>query len=289
MVPLDPEPSPSDLASPTRERNTPQSPPPSPEPAPKGISRLWALALVAALVAGSASWLAGEVILNAYQGDLLPMLKIRPDPEDTRRLDAARVNSAAATFMMMGGMLGLALGLAGGLARHSASAGARPAILGLLLGAATPAGIAILLLPIFFRGHDPQSNDLMMSLLTQGAIWSSVGAVGGLVFGVGLGGRSRWKATLAGGIAGAAAATIVYEIAGALAFPTGKTELPLSSSMPARADGTNAGRDLHGGRSGSGRTPVAARTALRVRFILSCGRKGACRPGRAGRADSRSQ
>jgi H+/Cl- antiporter ClcA len=71
-------------------------------------------------------------------------------------------------------------------------------------------------------------------LLTHGAIWSAVGAIGGLAFGLGLGGQGRWKATLVGGFVGAVAATVVYEIVGALAFATSKTDLPLSASIMAR-------------------------------------------------------
>ena len=47
-------------------------------------------------------------------------------------------------------------------------------------------------------------------------------------------GRGRWKATLVGGFVGAAAATVVYEIVGALAFASNKTDLPLSASVTTR-------------------------------------------------------
>jgi hypothetical protein len=134
----------------------------------------------------------------------------------------------------MGGILGLALGLAGGLAQRSPSSAARSAILGLLLGAAVAGSTALVVLPIFFSRYDPHSNELGPSLLTHGAIWSAVGAIGGLAFGLGLGGRGRWKATLVGGFVGAAAATVIYEIVGALAFATSKTDLPLSASITTR-------------------------------------------------------
>jgi hypothetical protein len=71
-------------------------------------------------------------------------------------------------------------------------------------------------------------------LLTHGAIWLAVGAVGGLAFGLGLGGRGRWQATLVGGLIGAAAATVVYELVGALVFASSRTDLPLSSSSTTR-------------------------------------------------------
>src|SRR5262249_8977291 len=85
-----------------------------------------------------------------------------------------------------------------------------------------------------FKTHDPQPNELLLPLLTHGAIWSTVGAIAGLMFGLGLGGKGRWMATLVGGLAGAAAATIIYEIVGALAFASSKTDLPVSSSIASR-------------------------------------------------------
>jgi hypothetical protein len=87
---------------------------------------------------------------------------------------------------------------------------------------------------MFFKNYDPRSGDLVLPLLTHGAIWSAVGGVGGLAFGLGFGGRGRWKATLVGGLTGAAAATVVYELVGAMVFASSKADLPLSSSSTTR-------------------------------------------------------
>ena len=231
MVLSDPESSPSD---PVASEITPHLAPAGEKPSLEQHGRLLAFALAAGLIAGVASLLAGEVILNRYQSDLTPPLKISPSPEDMRRWRDARLYSATLTFTTMGGFLGLAMGLAGGLARRSVFAGVRAAILGLLLGTAAAASMAFVLVSIFFKRHDPQSGDLVLPLLTHGAIWSAVGAIGGLAFGLGLGGQGRWKATLVGGLVGAAAATIVYEIVGALAFASSKTDLPVSSSITTR-------------------------------------------------------
>lgn len=189
---------------------------------------------VAGLIAGLASLLAGEAILGRYQNDLFPALQVHPSPEDMRRFRDARIYSATLTFTTMGGFLGLAMGLAGGSARRSISAGARAAILGLSLGTAAGACMAFFLVSSFYKRHDPQSGDLLLPLLTHGAIWSTMGAIGGLAFGLGVGGRGRWQATLVGGLVGAAAATVVYEFAGALAFASSKSDLPLSSSVTTR-------------------------------------------------------
>jgi hypothetical protein len=198
------------------------------------MSRLLAFAAAAGLLAGVASLLAGELVQRRYHNALLAPLSIHPSPEDMRRWKDARLYSATLTFTMMGGILGLAMGWAGGSARRSVSAGARAAILGLFLGTAAAAPLALFLVSVFFKSHDPQSVDLVLPLLTHGAIWSAIGAVGGLAFGLGLGGQGRWKATLVGGLLGAAAATIIYELVGALAFASDKTDLPVSFSITTR-------------------------------------------------------
>ena len=89
-------------------------------------------------------------------------------------------------------------------------------------------------MPIFLKAFDPNANSLVIPLLIQGAIWASIGAASGLVFAVGLGGRSRWNTTLVGGLVGAAAAAVVYEIVGALAFPSDHTDFLTSSSITTR-------------------------------------------------------
>ena len=196
--------------------------------------RLLALALAAGLLAGVASSFAGEVIVNRYENETVPARKLRPSPEDLGRFRDARLYSAALTFTAMGGFLGLTMGWAGGLARHSVFAGARAAILGLLLGTAVVAPLALVLVSNFFKRHNPHTGGLLLPLLTHGAIWSAVGAIGGLAFGLGLGGRGRWKATAVGGLVGAASATVVYELVGALAFALDRTDLPLSTSITTR-------------------------------------------------------
>ena len=234
MANFTPAPIPSDGITSAPDGNIQRSDQAVPESSPGGANRLLVFACVAGLIAGVASLLVGEVILNRYQSDLNPPLQNNPNPEDMRRWKDARLYSATFTFTTLGGLLGLALGLAGGLARRSVSASAMAAILGLLLGSIIAASFSLILVSIFFKNHHPQSSDLIYPLFTHGAIWSAVGAVGGLAFGLGLGGRGRWKATLVGGLMGAAAATVVYELVGALFFASNKTDLPLSSSSTTR-------------------------------------------------------
>jgi hypothetical protein len=194
-----------------------------------------ALTLIAGLLAGVASLLVGERILDAYRGDLVPKIEAHPSPGSMQRLRDARVSSATLTYRAMGGFLGLAMGLAGGMARRSTFAAGTAAIVGVVFGAVVVGLVSRLLVSRFFETHDPQSGDLVLPLLTHGAIWSAAGAIGGLAFGLGLGGRGRWKAALVGGLVGAAAATIIYELVGALVFATAKTDLPVSASIATRS------------------------------------------------------
>ncbi len=252
MVPSDPESSPLEPTSFAPERNVTQSGQNEATVTLGGMGRLLVFASAAGLIAGVVSLLAGEVVLSRYRTDLLAPLTISPSPAEMRRWKDARLYSATLTFAAMGACFGLAMGLAGGAVRRSVAASARAAILGFALGTAGAAGAAVLLVSIFFKRHDPQSGDLVLPLLTHGAIWSAVGALGGLAFGVGLGGRGRWKSTLVGGLVGAAAATIVYEIVGALAFATDNTDLPAVNLDRHTSDGTIARRDLCGRRGGRG-------------------------------------
>jgi hypothetical protein len=200
-----------------------------------GQGRLVAMALVAGLLAGVAAWLVGETILEAYRTILSPKIKREADAGVALQVMRARLLSASGTFTALGAIVGLGLGLSGGLARRSASAGAKAALLGCVVGSIAAASVSLLVLPNFFKRYDPQSQDLVLPLLTLGAICSSVGAAGGLAFGVGLGGRDRWMKSLVGGLIGAALATVTYELVGAVAFPTSRTELPVSLAYATRA------------------------------------------------------
>ena len=193
------------------------------------------MALVAASLAGVASVIAGEAIMNHYKGDLNPKIQNNPTPESVRLLKEARLYSATFTFTTLGGLLGLTLGLAGGLAaRRSIAATTGAAILGLLLGVVGSASASRFLVSFFYKNYDPVSTDLIFPLLTHSVIWSVVGALGGLAFGLGIGGPRRWQASLVGGLTGGAAAAVVYELVGALFFASSKTDLPLSASSTTR-------------------------------------------------------
>jgi hypothetical protein len=200
-----------------------------------GQGRLVGMVLVAGLLAGFATWLVGETILEAYRTVLSPKVQREADAGVALQVVRARLMSASGTFTALGAIVGLSLGLSGGLARRCASAGAKAALVGCMVGSIAGASVSLLVLPIFCKRYDPQSQDLVLPLLTLGAICSSVGAAGGLAFGIGLGGRDRWMKSLVGGLIGAALATVAYELVGAVAFPTSRTELPISRAYATRA------------------------------------------------------
>lgn len=207
-----------------------------PVPRRSAERRRWAAGaqLAAALIAGAIAWWCGERIAEAYRAELFPRLKISPSNEDLARLTAARVGISRTTYATLGGLLGLALGAAGGLSR-GARCVALGAVLGGTLGAAAGGGVAAIVAPLFYRWRDSQSTDLLGPLLTLGAIWSAIGAAVGLAFGVGSGDRRRALGALAGAAAGGLLAALVYEVVGALAFSTSRTDLPVSTASATRA------------------------------------------------------
>jgi hypothetical protein len=150
---------PTDSQSPDSDPAPAEIPPPPIPKAEKSLSagygRCAVLAIGAGLLAGVASFVAGEMIMNHYRSNLLAPLSISPSAEDVHRWKAARIHSATITFATMGGLLGVAMGLAGGLARRSIFGGVKAAILGLLLGAAGAASLALALASIFYERRDP--------------------------------------------------------------------------------------------------------------------------------------
>jgi hypothetical protein len=136
-------------------------------------------------------------------------------------------------------VLGLARGAAGGIARHSTRTAIAAALAGLVLGAAGGAGATALILPAHHaaraKAHDEDiTNDLALALRTHGAIFLAIGAAAGFALGLGLGGRTPLAPAVIGGIAGAALAAVVYELGGALIFPTTETFRPVAPAPAPR-------------------------------------------------------
>jgi hypothetical protein len=149
-------------------------------------------------------------------------------------IDTSRALEATVAFGSLGAVTGLALGLAGGCVRRSARAALIAAIAGLILGGTTGAIMPRVLMPIYFKMHDPDRDDLFLALLIQGGNWSVIGAAAGAAFGIGLGGRGRTLHALLGGLLGATAGVLVYELVGAVAFPLDRTSNPVSATWGTR-------------------------------------------------------
>jgi hypothetical protein len=200
-------------------------------------SLVLALALTAGLVAGFGSWLIGESLHGRFAPpDGRSGVRLSPTQIQSLRSarNAAESFEATIAFGALGAVLGLALGLAGGCARMSARAALIAAITGTILGGAAGAITPRVLLPIYFRVHNPDRDDLMLAILIQGGNWCVIGAAAGAAFGIGLGGRGRAFRALLGGMLGATAGVLVYEMVGAVAFPLDGTSDPVSATWATR-------------------------------------------------------
>jgi hypothetical protein len=201
--------------------------------------RLWLLTLAAGALAGLVSWWAAEPIYGRY----------RPEPSRSRGMPSIEESNAnelklregittetSYILATLGAAVGLALGLAGGLARGSIRAALAAGVVGLVVAAAGGFVATRLMLPIYFGSYRPDGNDLGLAILAQGVIAAVVGAAAGAAFGLGLrdGGRLLDFRFLAGGLLGAIAGVLVYQLAGAIAFPFDGTALPVSAKQVTR-------------------------------------------------------
>jgi hypothetical protein len=209
-------------------------PPPPASSRPESGWRLWTLALVAATLAGVVAWLGGE----AVWGHFVPPEHMVPAmggminaPKFADRVSAERKNASLANGIL-GCSLGLALGLAGGLARRSTKAASACSIAGSLIGLGVGVGASEAILPIYFhqvdKAQEALSHDLILPLLIHCGIWSAIGAAGGVSLGLGLGLKKRIASVAFAGLIGGALGAGVYELIGALAFPTSLTTDPLA-------------------------------------------------------------
>ena len=82
-------------------------------PSRASIGRVFLFASVAGILAGLASSLAGEVIIDRNKFDLSPPVGLHPSPEELKRWHDAELRVAVATFSVMGALMGLAMGAAG--------------------------------------------------------------------------------------------------------------------------------------------------------------------------------
>lgn len=206
-------------------------------PAPTRTARLWAAALAAGALASALAWLAGEAAIRSLPTETADANVNGEDSAIVTVLSSNRsdVKRATLAYGCQGAILGLALGLAGAAVRRSAKRAGVAAPSGLVVGGAAGAGASFGLFPVFFEHLDPISGDLLLPLATHVAVWSAVGASGGLAFGIGLGtGRAGVARSALGGLIGAALGALAYEFLGAFFLPQAKTDQPFAAEAAAR-------------------------------------------------------
>jgi len=194
--------------------------------------------LAAGLVVGVLSWLAGEMARHAFPARQVLMTNrrgVQALGATDRTAAAAEVKNVALSSGLFGALLGTALGACGGLGRRSRAAARRAALIGLGAGAVAGMGMALAIVPRYFRWYlRLRPEGLVPPLLMHGGIWGAIGAAGGLAFGLGLGGRGHAARALLGGLLGALMGTALYEILGALAFPMSRTDHPVAADWAPR-------------------------------------------------------
>jgi hypothetical protein len=99
--------------------------------------------------------------------------------------------------------------------------------LGALFGAASSYAVT----PLYFNRLG--TADVALSMLIHLAIWCAVGAGAGVAFGMVIGTRKVFAASLIGGITGGALAALVFDVCGAF-LPFARTERPLSEEPGTR-------------------------------------------------------
>jgi hypothetical protein len=222
----------------------------TPEPAPaSNVSRagplargqapdwhLGAVAVTAGLVAGVVAWLAGEtravIVPPAHQEtNLMGSGHFVPIHTPEASLAATR-QTATRAFGVLGALTGLLLGLAGGWAAGSGRRALGASGLGLIVGGGVGAGVAWVVLPGFESWRVANAGALLPALLSHGACWVPIGAVGGLA--LALGSRGSALGGLAGGALGATLATVLHEVLGAFLFPMAETGEPVSATWATR-------------------------------------------------------
>ena len=186
-----------------------------------------------AIAAGVIAWGAGESRLlrvdTAETDVMLLGQKIRSATAET--IQKAEITTAIRTFACFGALLGLAGGLAGKPRRGAIRAG----LIGLILGGILGGVAALVVVPIHSRLVIEPVPEFLTTFLGHAGIWMPIGAAAGLALGLGSNLDPRQtRLAIVGGLLGAAIAAILYEVAGALAFPLAETDLPISKSPGSR-------------------------------------------------------
>lgn len=200
---------------------TEPAPPAPPSVAGTDRARTWTIALSFGLAAGAVAWLIGEFALNAFEPQKFKVVILTQTfvQATTPSTNTSEFKNATLAFAIFGAVVGLAMGLAGGIASRSMIRGVATGLGGVAAGAAAGAGASLLLLRFYYRAHIPDPNDILSPILVHGGIWTAIGAVGGLAFGVAIGAGRRLPQAIEGACIGAFFATVVYHLVSGFFFP----------------------------------------------------------------------
>lgn len=193
---------------------------------------LWVL--LAGLLAGGVSFLAGEWNHERFQPSLEASSQAYDFQELNRQRKISETRNGMVVFGTLGGCLGLAMGIAGGLSGGRRRAPLVGGLVGLVLGAAAAVAASAVLIPIDFERRDPATTDLTLPLMVHGGIWVLLALGAGLGFGIGRGGLGSAVRFGVGAALGALFGTFVYELVGGVAFPLARTIQPISAEWTTR-------------------------------------------------------
>jgi hypothetical protein len=204
----------------------------------RGFSRrLWVYGLGGGLLAGLASGLLGEGVLDSFNPNIGPASIHAPAAEQRGRtalIHAAEINQVALAMGILGGLEGFSLGLAGGLARRSIRTAAQAAAAGLIVGACAALAASFCIMPYYISNRNFFGESFLAPLLLHAALWMPIGATGGLALGFSLGGCGRTAHAVVGGLAGAALGTLLNEFTRVALFPLSNASQPFSETGTSR-------------------------------------------------------
>jgi hypothetical protein len=210
-----------------------------------GVSpfRCLVFSLLAGLLAALISGLGGESINGRF---IPPLMATSGFPSIEEAQAAANARTAGirleATLraVMLGASLGLLLGLAAGGTTKSVRPIASFSLLGFCSGGLAAGAATWSLVPVFYGFYDPDKDVLLQTLLIHGTIAMIIGGAVGLPFALGLQSSLNCKIpglirqTVIGGMLGALAGSLIFQIFGMILFPLDQTNLPISKSTISR-------------------------------------------------------
>ncbi len=201
--------------------------------------RAWGFALMAGAAAGLVAWLGGEAVVDRFAAAGTPRnvygtMVSQPSSDSIR---VSELKNGMLAFAILGAAVGGVMGLAGGLARGRMRSALFTAAIGLGLGVAAAVATTWADGLAYRRWFDQVADNLLATLLFHGAVWSSIGAAGGLAFGIGISGRGGALRGLLGGLLGGWLGTLLFEVIGSAAFPLDRTFQPVSLSWGSRLAG----------------------------------------------------